>query len=111
MDTYVRACQHNICKDCLLTYSWKICVQSESVCVETFLCPLCRQKCKFGKIGEQITEYKVFKRFPENRLINELLEGRKSLKNMGDEDTGETQYSEIKRYPNTTHDWFVHIWC
>ncbi|KAH3873745.1 hypothetical protein DPMN_036982 [Dreissena polymorpha] len=102
METFVSPrilpCQHNICKGCLLTYSWGKCVQSKSVCVEKFPCPSCRQNCRIGKIGEDMTEEKFLKRFPENRLLNELIEYRTSLKIENEEDTSKTRCSEESEF-------------
>ncbi|KAH3873750.1 hypothetical protein DPMN_036987 [Dreissena polymorpha] len=98
METFVSPrilpCQHNFCKDCLLTYSWRKCVQSKLVCEEKFPCPSCRQNCRIGKIGEDMTEEKLLKRFPENRLLNELIEGRTSSEKEREENTSKTQCSE-----------------
>ncbi|KAH3873715.1 hypothetical protein DPMN_036951 [Dreissena polymorpha] len=58
-------CQHNLCKRCLRTLAWKHCVLSGSHVMKKtdFPCPSCRHDCKLGKVGEAITEDKLFARF------------------------------------------------
>ncbi|KAH3873759.1 hypothetical protein DPMN_036996 [Dreissena polymorpha] len=71
-------CQHNLCKVCLHELAWKHCLKPGSNVVRksSFPCPSCRRECKLGKAGEMMTNDKLLKRFPENRLLRLLREGK-----------------------------------
>ncbi|KAH3873757.1 hypothetical protein DPMN_036994 [Dreissena polymorpha] len=82
MDKYdsprILQCQHNLCKVCLHELARKHCLKPGSNVVKksSFPCPSCRRECKLGKAGEMMTNYKLLKRFPENRLLRLLREGK-----------------------------------
>jgi len=74
-------CQHTICRLCLLTLVSDRCVSKTQAggvnvikTVASFQCPECRHECKVGKKGNVFDQEKVLARFPENRLVKQLVE-------------------------------------
>ncbi|KAH3873723.1 hypothetical protein DPMN_036960 [Dreissena polymorpha] len=68
-------CQHNLCRRCLWKLVRKHCIRRRSATLKasSFPCPSCRRTCKLGNVvGQAMTEDGVLKRFPENRLLNQL---------------------------------------
>ncbi|XP_052809506.1 uncharacterized protein LOC128237973 [Mya arenaria] len=66
-------CQHTFCKKCIETIINKNCLGNHEC--DILHCPVCRRKCKIGK-GRKDMDV-IMKAFPENRLMNDLIEGMK----------------------------------
>jgi len=79
-------CQHTICRVCLLTLVSDRCVsktQPDGVNVikkASFRCQECRHECKVGKRGNVFDQEKILARFPENRLVKQLVEEAQKYK-------------------------------
>ncbi|XP_052782043.1 uncharacterized protein LOC128218418 [Mya arenaria] len=59
---------------CIETIIKKICFGNHGI--DNFKCPVCRRQCKTWKGGKDMGV--IMKAFPENRLMNDLLEGREN---------------------------------